>query len=304
MAVSGRIFQTEFGQGVFALTEKWISYQGDMAPDLNDVVEANLQNPSSGRKPQTQEAIWQSLRREIKAISLDLWGTILDDKQAPADTVLYSERRQNFLREELQRCGYAMTPAQMQSAYKTAWEYFDARWAKQIAFAATEGLHAMLRHLDARLPAESFERVRQFFEEAYQNPPPLEGAVEAVQKLAKQYPLALISDTAWTPGRVLRQIFARYEILDCFRVLIFSGEIGRTKPHRQMFELALNGLGVRPPECLHIGDLQHTDVAGAKAAGMRAAWIYRPQYAGETQKDHAPDVVASSVMEVMNNLLV
>jgi putative hydrolase of the HAD superfamily len=161
----------------------------------------------------------------------------------------------------------------------------------------------MLNFLSADLPPESFQRVQRFFEEAIQNPPPMDSAIEAVQRLAKKYPLALISDTAWTPGRVLRQIFAHYKILDCFRVRIFSGEIGITKPHPKIFHLALADLGVQPQECLHIGDLQRTDVAGAKTVGMHAAWIRRPVYAGNEQQDHGPDVVVSSVMEMAKKLL-
>jgi len=279
------------------------SKQNDkMTPNLNDFSASNAKSITPATSP-ADEIIWKNLRQEVKAISLDLWGTILDDKTAPADTILHSERRQNFLREELQRCGYEIAPEQMRAAYKQVRKYFDALWAKQIAFGAADGLREMLRYLDADLPKESFEPVLRYFEEAHQNFQPLDGALEAVQGLAEKYPLALISDTAWTPGRVLRQIFAQYKILDCFKVLTFSDEVGTTKPHPQMFRLALDGLGMQPQECLHIGDLQHTDIAGAKAAGMRAAWIRRPVYAGVEQKNYAPDVVVSGVKEMMEKLL-
>jgi putative hydrolase of the HAD superfamily len=274
-----------------------------MAPDLNDFSATKTPLDVSEVQSNGNEAIWQNLRREVKAISLDLWGTILDDKHPPADTVAYSEQRQDFLREELQRWGYDFSPEQMRAAYKHAWEYFDDLWEKQIAFGSSEGLREMLNFLNANLPPESFQRVQRFFEEAIQNPPPMDSAIAAVQLLAKKYPLALISDTAWTPGRVLRQLFAHHKILDCFRVLIFSGEIGVTKPHPQMFQLALNGLGIQPHECLHIGDLQRTDIAGAKAVGMHTAWIRRPIYAGNEQQDHGPDVVVRSVMETAKKLL-
>jgi putative hydrolase of the HAD superfamily len=271
-------------------------------PGSNDVGAATAPLKASDAKS-SNEAVWQNLRREVKAISLDLWGTILDDKHPPADTVAYSEQRQNFLRRELQRGGHDFSPEQMLGAYKRAWDYFDHLWEKQIAFGAAEGLREMLRSLNAGLPPESFQRVQHFFEEAIQHPPPLDGAIEAVQMLAPKYPLALISDTAWTPGRVLRQIFGQYKILDCFRVLIFSGEVGLTKPHPQMFQLALNGLGVQPHECLHVGDLQRTDIAGAKAVGMHTAWIRRPVYAGAEQPDHKPSVVVNGVKDVAKKLL-
>jgi len=274
-----------------------------MAPDLNDYSPVHPATIFSETDSKQNEMVWQKLRREVKAISLDLWGTILDDKQSPSDTILYSERRQDFMREELARCGHHITAEQMRDAYKAAWQHFDDLWGKQIAFGAAEGLRAMLRALNADLPPESFAHVEQYFEEAYQDPAPLEGTIDAVQRLAGKYPLALISDTAWTPGRVLRQIFTRYEILDCFSALIFSGEVGKTKPHPQMFQLALDGLGVQPQECLHLGDLQHTDIAGANAAGMHTAWIHRPVYAGEEQRDFKPTVIVKGVKEVAEKLL-
>jgi len=40
-----------------------------------------------------------------------------------------------------------------------------------------------------------------------------------------------------------------------------------------MFEASLNELGVKPREAVHVGDLLHTDVAGAKAMGMKAIWM-------------------------------
>ncbi|MDZ7312195.1 MAG: HAD family hydrolase [candidate division KSB1 bacterium] len=270
---------------------------------MNDFDESVTQKQISETESAQNEAIWQKLRHEVKAISLDLWGTILDDKHPPADTVLYSESRQNFLREELRRFGYDFSAEQMRAAHKQAWDYFNELWMKQIGFGAEEGLREMLRYLNVELPAESFQRVQKFFEEAIENPMAMDGAIEAVKMLSTKYPLALISDTAWTPGRVLRQIFASYKILDCFRVLIYSGEVGICKPHPKIFHLALEGLGVRAHECLHIGDLQRTDIAGAKAIGMHTAWIHRPVYAGNQQEDYQPSIVVKSVMEVAEKLL-
>jgi putative hydrolase of the HAD superfamily len=261
-----------------------------MTPDLNGIAGSNIQLPMYEAAQIDDKAIWQKLRREVKALSLDLWGTILDDEHAPAATMRHSERRQ---------LGYDFSPEQMRAAYRHVWKYFDDLWQKQIAFGAAAGLYEMLRYLNADMPLGQFQRVQRFFEEVHDDPPPIDGAIEAVQALAKKYPLALISDTAWTPGRVLRLVFANHNILTCFRTLVFSGEVGVTKPHPKIFQLALAGLGVQPQECLHIGDLQRTDIAGAKAAGMRTAWIR----AGEGQPNHGPLIVMKSVMEAAEKLL-
>ncbi len=263
----------------------------------------HLETPAAILATPPDAKIWDLLRAEVRGITLDLWGTILDDSHPPTDTMVYSEQRQKFLLEELRRCGYQTTKEQMQAAYKRAWDYFDELWLRQIAFDARDGLREMLKHLRAELPHDSFHRVVDFFE-SYKTPPlPLAGVISAVQNLSKKYPLALISDTAWTPGRRLREILGEHEMLDCFRTLIFSGEVGHTKPHPSLFERALAGLHLPAPACLHIGDLQRTDVAGAKAAGMRAAWLQRPVYAGKEQEDHHPDVIVASVAQLAEALL-
>ncbi len=45
------------------------------------------------------------------------------------------------------------------------------------------------------------------------------------------------------------------------------------KPHRPIFEMALERLGCRPVEAVMIGDSLTTDVAGGRAAGMFTVWL-------------------------------
>src|SRR5207249_2916452 len=52
--------------------------------------------------------------------------------------------------------------------------------------------------------------------------------------------------------------------------LVFSDEVGVYKPDPRIFQAALGALGAEPSEAAHVGDLRFTDVAGARAVGMRA----------------------------------
>ena len=45
------------------------------------------------------------------------------------------------------------------------------------------------------------------------------------------------------------------------------------KPHRPIFEMALERLGCRPSEAAMVGDSLATDVAGGRGAGMFAIWL-------------------------------
>jgi FMN phosphatase YigB (HAD superfamily) len=47
------------------------------------------------------------------------------------------------------------------------------------------------------------------------------------------------------------------------------------KPHPLVFQRALEQLGLQSHEVLHVGDSDVDDVKGAKAAGLRVAWVNR-----------------------------
>jgi putative hydrolase of the HAD superfamily len=102
---------------------------------------------------------------------------------------------------------------------------------------------------------------------------PLPG-LEAIKTLARKYPLAIVSDTGVTPGRLLREHLRRAGLLEAFRAFSFSDETGFVKPKPEAFHKALEELGVEAQEALHVGDLPQTDIKGAFAAGYPWAVQY------------------------------
>lgn len=73
------------------------------------------------------------------------------------------------------------------------------------------------------------------------------------------------------------------------RFILISETVQAYKPHPLLFQRALEQLGVRPDEALHVGDSEVDDVLGAKAAGLRAAWVNRDRRArrpGVPEPDH------------------
>jgi 2-haloalkanoic acid dehalogenase type II len=57
--------------------------------------------------------------------------------------------------------------------------------------------------------------------------------------------------------------------------ILISESVRAYKPHRLVFERALERLGLLPHEVLHVGDSDVDDVKGAKEAGLRVAWVNR-----------------------------
>jgi putative hydrolase of the HAD superfamily len=122
---------------------------------------------------------------------------------------------------------------------------------------------------------------------------PLDGARETLETLARQgIRRALICDTGFSPGRVVRKILESAGLLEFLEVQIFSDEAGVPKPNPRVFRLALDPFGVEPNGAVHVGDLRRTDVAGARAVGMGSIRIRWHQ---DDQSEHPDaDVVADS----------
>ena len=73
----------------------------------------------------------------------------------------------------------------------------------------------------------------------------------------------------FTPGRGLRQILARHDLLGHFNGFAFSDEVGHCKPNRMIFLAAASQLDVTMNEIVHVGARERNDVRGAQALGAK-----------------------------------
>lgn len=111
--------------------------------------------------------------------------------------------------------------------------------------------------------------------------------------------LAIITNAPWdTPTRLLRGDVEHWGLAGFFDAFICSGGVPWRKPNPAFMLAAAEALGVPPSECIVVGDSLAHDIAGARAAGMRSAWINRdsqPLPADGPQ----PEWVVSSLVEVV-----
>lgn len=94
----------------------------------------------------------------------------------------------------------------------------------------------------------------------------LPGTREALDRIHKKYPIAVISNADGKIAAVLE----RCGILECFAGITDSGIVGHEKPHPAIFQAALRQMRADPGESLYVGDVYSVDYAGAMNAGMRA----------------------------------
>lgn len=67
-------------------------------------------------------------------------------------------------------------------------------------------------------------------------------------------------------------------LADYFDDVIISDAVGVAKPDARIFDLALERLGVGAAESMYVGDHPQIDIAGARAAGLHAAWKRVPYW--------------------------
>ncbi len=89
----------------------------------------------------------------------------------------------------------------------------------------------------------------------------------------KGYIIGLISNV-FHPSIVYKQMFTLWEILDFFNPLIFSSDLKFKKPDPRIFQYALAcHPGLKPEECIFIGDTYNIDVRGAGSSKMIPVWM-------------------------------
>jgi putative hydrolase of the HAD superfamily len=206
----------------------------------------------------------------LRAITLDLWGTILDLRD-PREKI---ERRREMLLAAICGAGHACTADQLRGGYRATARVIDEAIALDRRDVGPAGRWAeLMRQLGFPLESVPFSAVEAAYEDLTLEylPPLIEGVADAIDRLAGRYRLGLICNTGYTGGRVLKQVLERHRLASYFGILTFSNEFGWLKPDPRIFHHTLEVLGADPREALHVGDMEELDVAGAHAAGLYSA---------------------------------
>lgn len=240
--------------------------------------------------------------RTLRAVTFDCWQTLLVDRDFGGARAL----RISALVEAAATRGVELAPDAAAAAIAAAHARHVELWSRGIGSGSGEIARWALEGLGLDGAAVA-TRLGDRFEEAglAGEVEALPGAGETLEALARRgVRIALVCDTGFSGGRVVRQFLARVGLLDALEVQIFSNEIGVPKPHPRMFEAALRPLGVAPGEALHVGDLRRTDVAGGRAFGMGTVRL-RATHDDRSEHPDADAVAAShaELLELLGNRL-
>ncbi len=95
-----------------------------------------------------------------------------------------------------------------------------------------------------------------------------------VAGLAKSYRLGLVSNNV-IPGDQHAQALRRAGILEHIECALWSANTGRRKPDPAMIHAVLAELRVPHRAAIFVGDKLRTDVAAARAAGVRSIYLQK-----------------------------
>jgi putative hydrolase of the HAD superfamily len=89
----------------------------------------------------------------------------------------------------------------------------------------------------------------------------------ALERLGTRFRLATLSNGNADLHRI--------GLAPLFSAMLNAAGVGVAKPHPGAFAAVARELGCEPAQMLYVGDDPHADVLGARAAGLRTAWVNR-----------------------------
>jgi putative hydrolase of the HAD superfamily len=227
------------------------------------------------------------------AVTFDYWHTIF---RAP-DPTASKGRRAEWVAAVLRRFELEVADVRLREAIDEVARAAHRNWLDNRQYYAAEASAELLELLEIEAEADLLDALLTSFNGG-DEPPAVEPTAnigDTVAALrASGLRIGIVCDVGMAPSTLLRRHLDAHGLLASFDHWSFSDEVGVFKPHRQIFEHALAGLGVDDPaRAVHVGDLRRTDVAGARAMGMTAV-RYRgsnddPGEPGEPEGDHVID---------------
>ena len=212
----------------------------------------------------------------IEAVVFDLDGVVVDSEQ------MWDDVRESLVRERGGRW-HERAQADMMGMSSVEWSAY---------------MHDELGLVES--PNKINDEVVRLMLERYRvELPLLPGAVEAVERIAARYPLAVASSSN---RPLIAAVLDAAGIARHFRATVSSEEVPRGKPAPDVYVEAARRLGVAAERCAAVEDSSN-GLRSAKAAGMRVLAFPNRHYPPAEDAIALADVVLASLDELTPDLV-
>jgi HAD superfamily hydrolase (TIGR01509 family) len=143
------------------------------------------------------------------------------------------------------------------------------------------------------------EVVRRMLDAYGRHLPLVDGAVDAVRRLARRFPLGLASSSN---RRLIDTVLDAAGLSAHFAATVSSEEVARGKPAPDVYLEAARRLGVDASRCAAVED-SHGGIRSAKAAGMRVVAFPNASYPPDEESLGQADVTIRSLDELTVELV-
>jgi HAD superfamily hydrolase (TIGR01509 family) len=212
----------------------------------------------------------------IDAVVFDMDGVLIQSEE------VWDEVREAYVRERGGRYDAELQRAMMGMS-STEWSQY---------------LHETAGVRDAP-EAINAEVVRRMLASYHDHLPLIDGAVDAVRRLAARYPLGLASSSN---RQLIDAVLERAGLASYFKATVSSEEVARGKPAPDVYLEAARRLGVDPTHCAAVED-SHGGIRSAKAAGMHVIAFPNPSYPPDDEALAQADVIIRSLEELTPELV-
>ena len=207
----------------------------------------------------------------IAAVVFDLDGVILDTEE------LWNEVREGL-------------------AHERGGRWSERAQSDMMGMSSTEWSRYMHDVVGLAEPPEEINRevVQRMVERYEQELPLIDGAVDAVRRIAARWPLGLASSSN---RELIERALAVSGLAPLFRATVSSEEVARGKPAPDVFLEAARRLGV-PPDRLAVVEDSENGIRAGRAAGMRVIAIPNARFPPGPDALALADVVLESLDEL------
>ena len=136
--------------------------------------------------------------------------------------------------------------------------------------------------------------VERMLERYADGPPFIPGAVDAVRRIGKRWPIGVASSSN---RELIDVVLDAAGLASLVRVAVSSEEVGRGKPAPDVYLEAMRRLGVEPRHAAAVED-SHNGIRSAKSAGLRVIAVPNLHFPPDAESLALADVVIASISEL------
>lgn len=236
---------------------------------------------------------------EIKAVIMDYIGTLTNAR----DYNIEASRAK--LQQILTDAGFETRLDEFLAAYNKSHEkYRFIRYRKLREVTNAVWVSEALNHLGYETSTEDprLKTALNIFFQHYVDTLELRPyAKKLLRKITENCKLGLVSNFIYAPA--IYASLRKLGINQFFNAIVVSEEAGWRKPHKRIFQDALQRLHAMAEETVYIGDSPLEDIKGAKAVGMKTVFVPSQFYSLQDFRGipKQPDAIVKDLHEIYEN---